>query len=1125
MSETKKKGISHLVRQIGQDIRVPTDGERSPDQPTRIFSVLDYIEQPWGLNMKLYPAQRFLVKLYYNLELDAKIPDDPNRRIQVTDMFKTKVLYELSEKDYLSFLYNEGRCNIGEQDHDRRELVLPIGRRGGKCNDFDSLVLTDRGVFRMEDLYQGALNSEGFANFEVGVVQESGRRARSSHFYNGGVKDSYKFTTRLGYSLGGTANHRVKVLTEEGKIEWRYHDDIMVGDVIAVNRETDLWAGTYLDLRPFIPEGWEPKSHLLDEGFGLLLGLLTGDGTWSNSSYVEVTGLSDQMAVCEDVFDRTLGRTRIFKNGHTRAFRLRYDVTSTGRPGAGAKARNFLHRLGWTIGTPSDQKRVPWAVLRSPRPVVASFLRGLFETDGGVENLRKVTYCTASKEMAREVQILLLNFGVVSNLKTKHNRKYSKDYYVVSLVGIRSLQVFAKEIGFLTERKQAALSVHIADITANPRNKSDTESIPFQRSWCRRLLESVPKNIGDHARGQALGWRRSLLRLAFGNVLKQSSTEDLTYPRLRRVLDIARQVGAQDSEALQHFEGLLGANYFFDVVVALEKRPCQVYDLTVPDGASFVANGMTNHNTTLSGIFASYEVYRLLNLNNPQAYYGLPNGNRIQIISVATDKEQAGLLFNEVTTHLAKCDYFRPFVANNTLSHVNFRTPYDIEKFGPTARQENGKFVSFNGKATLRVTFKSCIAKGLRGAGNIVIILDEVAHFQDKGNSSAEEIYQAVAPSAAAFSRKDPETGRVALDQKTGKEVDVESRIIMISSPLGKSGLFYEKFDLAMRGGEGADNILAVQAPTWEINPTVPSSYYRQKYHANPTVFMTEHGAQFSDQARGWIERESDLQACISALARPKIMAQPRQPHQMGIDVGLVDDGTAIAITHVDQDKIVLDYHEIWYAGMDWREANPHLEGRYSTNYAKTLSDVERLDFDEIADWIIALTKKFHITAGLFDRWNGIPLEQALFKKGHRQFKSEFFTRDQTSKIYQATKMLMYDEKLVLYDYPIPERAREGNVKHSPLIAELLSLQANHISKNIVLVEAPQKAGAHDDMSDALVRSVWLSSEVMSNQKHTAHGTPYRPTVAAAMTPHRYQMSRARHHGLGDRNLLFRRAR
>ncbi len=531
-----------------------------------------------------------------------------------------------------------------------------------------------------------------------------------------------------------------------------------------------------------------------------------------------------------------------------------------------------------------------------------------------------------------------------------------------------------------------------------------------------------------------------------------------------------------------------------------------------------LAIGRRAGKTTLSGIFASYEVYRLLNLYNPQQYYGLPNGNRIQVISVATDKEQAGLLFGEVTTHLAKCNYFKQYIANNTLSHVNFRTPYDIEKFGPNVHHENGKFVSLNGKASLRVTFKSCIAKGLRGSGNIVIILDEVAHFQDKGNSSAEEIYQAVTPSAAAFSRKDQDTGRPAVDKETGEEAPVESRIILISSPLGRSGLFFKKFNTAMHGGPAASNILAVQAPTWEINPTVPSSYYKEKYHDDPIVFATEHGAQFSDQAKGWIERKEDLQACIDEGRLPLTRPMPRQPYQMGIDVGLVDDGTAVSITHAEDDHIVLDYHEVWYAGVDWKESNPHLNGDYTTPYAKTLTTVERLDFDEISNWIATLAKRFHITAALFDRWNGIPLEQSLHKKGLKQFKSEFFTRDQSSKIYQAAKSFILDGSLRLYDYPIPERAKEGQDRHSPLIAELLSLEARQLSKNIVLVQAPQVRGNHDDLSDSLVRSVWLSMDVLVNRKRAVGGGLYRHHASGTMNAERYQRVRSRQRGyIGDR--------
>ncbi len=517
-----------------------------------------------------------------------------------------------------------------------------------------------------------------------------------------------------------------------------------------------------------------------------------------------------------------------------------------------------------------------------------------------------------------------------------------------------------------------------------------------------------------------------------------------------------------------------------------------------------LACGRRSGKSTLAGVFASYEIYRLLSLGNPQKYYGLPQGNRIQIISVATDKEQAGILFNEVTGHVAKCEYFKTYVGSNTQSYVTFRTPYDIDKFGATSRHENGKFVSFNGKASLRLAFKSCIAKGLRGMGNIVIILDEFAHFQVKGQSSAKEIYDAVTPSAAMFSPKNP-------DNPMEPVGDVDSRIILISSPLNREGKFYEQFQLAMSRGPGSENLLAIQAPTWEINPTVDPGYYKEKYHADPAVFMVEHGALFSERLRGWFEREEDLLACIDPLSAPIEKGIHRVPYFMGIDVGLVGDGTAIAICHLEGDTIVLDYHEIWYAGVKWEESNPHLLSP-GTIYANSLEKVTRLDFEEITNWISNLASKFYIVGGLFDRWNGIPLEQALHKKGLSQFSSDHFTKDQKSRMYQTVKLMALDRKLSLYDQPRPpDSSRLGR---SPLLREMLNLQATQSSANIITVAAPKLPGAHDDMSDAVVRAFWLASEELRDRKFVAGARGQSHAIAAGPSLNGFNLSRARSHGV-----------
>ena len=1087
-----ERAVDQLLESADPAISIPvTDTRRRPTKP-RIFSVIDYIEQPWGLDRKLFPAQRFIVKLYYGLELEDKKPT-----IKITDDKNTVTRFTLTEKEYLKFLYDEGRCNFGTQDHERRQLILSIGRRGGKCIDGGTLVLTSRGLLPIEQL--GDPDGPEYQPMEIGVAQEGSCRSRSAYFYVGGVKPTIRFRTHCGYGVTGTANHRVRVMVEGGTIEWRRLDEIREGDMIAVHRGTDLWPTEEVDARPFHnemgrKETWFPDT--INESWGLLLGLLAGDGSWTCPTGVAMTvGYAEAWGVYKDVFTEMFGGYRVQPDKRTlNTSRLEYPGVAT---------RRFLHDLGWSMEATSETKRVPWVIMRSPRPVVCAFLRGLFDTDGGIENRRRVTMSSASLGLVRDVQTLLLNLGILSRVKVKHNAAFDKDYYHLALVGVRSRSLFAEHIGFLTDHKNKPLMECVAAHTDE--GKSDTESVPHQHEWIRRLLESVPKNQANATTGP-LGWRRSLLRSALGNACKPGASEGLTYTRIRKAVAIAREVGAEEA-LIRHFEEILTADYFFDPVMSIEHGSARVYDLNVPDGESFVANGLTNHNTTLSSLFASYEVYRLLNMGDPHEYYGLPAGNTIQIVSVATDKEQAGILFREVSAHLAHCDYFKPYILSNNLSRVDFQTPSDIEKFGTQLRQEDGRYAAINGKASIRVTFKSAIAKSLRGMGNIVVILDEMAHFIDDGSTSADAVYKAVTPSMAAFSAKSPDD-----NMPCGP---VESRLICISSPLNKQGKFYELYQTAMGGGKAAENMIAIQAPTWEVNPTVPTEYYQQKFHEDPNTFMVEHGAQFSDRVKGWIERPEDLLACVDLDLRPKDRGIPRSPYQMGVDVAIKNDGTAVAITHVEYDTIVLDYHEIWYAGVDWREANPHLGDAYPTPYARRLKEEERLDFEEIALWIDTLCKRFHITSGMFDRWEGLSLEQQLHKRGLRQFTSEFFNKDLSSKMYQAAKLLMFDQKLRLYDHPVTttgdQASRGGSVIHSPLITELLTLQATMHSRNIIEVQAPQSGGKHDDMSDALVRSIWLSMPHIG--KHGTSGMMNRPTVSRGTSLGAYQVARARMHG------------
>jgi len=337
-----------------------------------------------------------------------------------------------------------------------------------------------------------------------------------------------------------------------------------------------------------------------------------------------------------------------------------------------------------------------------------------------------------------------------------------------------------------------------------------------------------------------------------------------------------------------------------------------------------------------------------------------------------------------------------------------------------------------------------------------------------KGQSSGKAVFKAVTPSIASFSPKDP------ADQ-TEPIGPTDGRVILISSPLGRDGFFFKKYN---QGFNRPQAMLCIQAPSWEVNPSISAEDLEGFYLDDPTDFFTEFGAEFSDQTRGWLKDRRDLIKCIDPKLRRLAKAPARMPHFMGIDIGVTKggDGTAVAIGHIDrQQKIVLDY-------LEWIRAG---EGDFQ--------DQERLDFDEIADWIAKLGRKFHISEGIMDRWAGLPMEQSLHKKGMRQITSQLFTPKETTFMYKTFKDMLWADNLRLYNWQ-PSGNGSGLLLNADdgflcdYLEELLSLQEEKLSRHISKIEAPNTGDLHDDRSDALIRMVWLASQKLGNPRFVAGG-------------------------------------
>lgn len=949
----------------------------SDDVVDDVVDIITFIEAPWGLDLRLYPVQRIILKAHYGLELDdnpkgfpldVPIPEthpdyDPDLvdedgfykyRIVVTDWRRQNPQY-LTEAEYLAFLYSEGRSNIekvipGKQ---RRDMVLSVGRRSGKTLITSCIVAYES--YKL--LLKG--NPQKYYGFSQSNVIQLISVATD--------KD------QAGLLYQEAAGHFQKCFAAETEI--------------------------------ITDEGVKPIGDLV----GRTVTVLTREGAWVEAP-VRSFGLQPLHKV---VLRRQGVQKTIFATAEHRWFALDERKAHRGkgyREFTTRELRPGKHRLQATFGRSYKNRIHP-----SPFGVAHGFTFG----DGcRTKGERNATYCYLFGE---KDSALLPYFGGCPQRRITPDSEEVPDTYSTGHKRLR--------------RKEAGV-----EVGALPNFFKDFPSLRENKAYLLGWVMGYFAADGGVSSGQV--------------VINSASRENIEFFRNVCVL---LGIGTYAIRAEDRISNITGQPHrMFKMGLMRHTLDDSFFIIPSHREAFQKAGGDEVRRKVVCWTVESVE----------------PTDRVEEVFCASVEGSRSFVLEGNIAT--GNCDFFRPYAANSTQSFATFQTPYDIEKYG--SYQENPK-----ARYSVKVTFRSCVAKGLRGGNNVFVAMDEAAHFGDKGQGGADEVYQAVSPSAKTFLPKDP-------NNKARPIGENEGRIILISSPLGKQGLFYKQFRLGFTSGAGA-NILSIQAPTWEVNPTIDGPTFEGEYLKDPTAFFTEFGAEFTDRTRGWIEDASDLIACIEPDLRPKAMAPPRAPHFMGLDVALAGDYTAIAVGHNEPDgRVVLDYIDRICAG----------EGDYI--------DQERLEFDDVADWVRDVSKRFYIHEGIFDQWAGIPMEQALAKRGlGQQMKSVHHTRQLSSQMFQNFKNMMLDKKLALYDFPIPD-----GEEHSAHIAELLELQAEVISKYIIKVEAPKMTGKHDDFADALVRMVWVATQ-NAGRVHSVRGVRSRrgfglataSTTRFASKPHR----------------------
>lgn len=499
-------------------------------------------------------------------EAFAQIAED--RAYSLRDYFTKARFNPAGKKQVAPKSANQRRYIEAIQNSD---VVFGVGVAGtGKCIASDSLVLTNGGMVEI-----GALGAESqtgeYVPAEILIHGLNGVEP-ASHVYNGGETDTLRLTTRFGFAIEATAEHPLLTLDTQGDLQWKRADELQVGETVALQRGQRMFGSKTSVEFEYVPAGPHDQSSKpvvldrLDEKLAYIMGVLTGDGCLTFRNRIILSSADE--TIIEAFYELALRfGLHVFRNGAER----KYDYII-----ASAQLYQLFAHLGMSMDG-ARTKRIPHTILAAPEPVVAAFLRGLFDADGTVEKRDGlVSLCSVSEVLIRQIQIVLLNFGIVASKAIKRGRYNGQPHvsYLLTMAGGEA-ERFHQLIGFALEHKRARRLVR--------RTNTNIDVVPHLGAHLSAAIHGTVFTRAEHQR--------------FSDYRRE--TRRPSYTKLEELVSFLHTRGVQ-GHTLAYLNELLDRHLLFIELVSIELSRAHVYDLTVPGSHSFVANGFINHNTYLA---------------------------------------------------------------------------------------------------------------------------------------------------------------------------------------------------------------------------------------------------------------------------------------------------------------------------------------------------------------------------------------------------------------------------------------------------------------------------------------------------------------------------------------------
>ena len=480
----------------------------------------------------------------------------------------------LRQEHYEVFDCAMGERAISPMGHVRMMAAVQPALSGAisKCVTGETLVASAEGLVRIGSLHQGE-TEDTFREERLVVSSLDGDR-KTDAFYYGGTRPVRRVTLRSGHSITGTLPHRLLV-AGPGGLAWKTLAEIEADDAVAIQYGAEKWSTTPQSLRDIAvsaPYGNQKDVALPTEmstELAFLLGAYASEGHTTRSNWT-ITITNSVPGVLQRV-----------RAAWQSVFGLQARITAepgkcTGAVVSSKAVVEFMSALG--CGTRSSDKRIPDAVLRSPREMVIAFLQGLaLDAYVTVGKTPKWAICLDSSALLDDLQSVMTNLGVVHSRVTKLNKAYGKAYDEVYAAGLQG-QLMASLVRFLEPDKAARAT----DYLRRDCGPGTSDVVPGITG--RELYEMIP--LGRHGADHVRSWRNGF------TFLRDPRTQQVTRRTLERVSTLP---GVELPAWLRQVVD--GNLHFSPVESVVDAGQAEVFDLSVPETHAFVANGIVNHNT------------------------------------------------------------------------------------------------------------------------------------------------------------------------------------------------------------------------------------------------------------------------------------------------------------------------------------------------------------------------------------------------------------------------------------------------------------------------------------------------------------------------------------------------